>query len=361
MVGKKTLIIMVDDNPANLRIGKNILSERYTVATAPSAEKLFALLENNSPELIILDIDMPDIDGYKAIKMLKQKSETKDIPVIFLTAHTEAATELTALSLGAVDYITKPIQPSLLHKRVELHLLIIEQRKILEQQAEELKYFNDNLQKMVDEKTQNILHLQNALLRTMAELVEYRDDITGRHIERTQRGLGILLKEIKASGLYSEESSEWDIETLVQCCQLHDVGKIYITDKILRKPGELSSDEYEDMKVHTHIGKQIVEKVELLTKECDFLKFAKIFASSHHERWDGEGYPNHLKGAEIPLLGRVMAIADVYDALVSVRPYKSAYTHEEAVRIIEEGSGTQFDPALVEVFLRVSDQFKEQI
>jgi putative two-component system response regulator len=359
MDGEKSLIIMVDDNPANLRIGKNILTEKFTVATAPSAEKLFSLLESNSPSLILLDVDMPEMDGYEAIKVLKSKHETKDIPVIFLTARSESDSELTGLSLGAMDYITKPIQPSLLLKRIEVHLLVEEQRKTLEKQAEDLRFFNENLQKMVDEKTQNILELQNALLKTMAELVEYRDDITGKHIERTQRGIKILLTEILSNGIYPEDTVGWDIDLLVQSCQLHDVGKIFISDNILRKPGRLNSDEFEDMKVHTHVGKQIVEKVETLANESEFLKYAKTFISSHHERWDGSGYPYHLKGTDIPLLGRVMAIADVYDALVSVRPYKSAYTHDEAVQIIIDGSGSHFDPVLVEIFTRVSDQFRD--
>ena len=359
MDGDKALIIMLDDNPANLRIGKNILAKKYTVATAPSAEKLFSLLENNVPDLILLDVDMPEMDGYEAIKVLKSKVNSKDIPVIFLTARAESDSELAALSLGAIDYITKPIQPSLLLKRIEVHLLLEEQKKTLAQQAADLKYFNDNLQKMVDEKTKNILQLQNALLKTMAELVEYRDDITGRHIERTQHGLRILLNEIVKSGLYAEETKSWDIETLVQSSQLHDVGKIFISDNILRKPGKLNYDEYEDMKIHTHVGKQIMEKVEILAMESEFLKYAKIFASSHHEWWDGTGYPNNLKGADIPLLGRVMAVADVYDALVSVRPYKQAYPHEEAIEIIRKGSGTQFDPELVKIFLSIADQFRE--
>jgi putative two-component system response regulator len=358
MESSKSLIIMVDDNPANLRIGKNVLTEKYTVATAPSANKLFSLLENNTPAMILLDVDMPEIDGYDAIKVLKSKPGIKDIPVIFLTARTESDAEMEGLSLGAIDYITKPIQPQLLLKRIELHLLVEEQRKTLEQQASDLKYFNDNLQKMVDEKTQNILELQNALLRTMAELVEYRDDITGRHIERTQRGLRILLTELIKSNVYSEETKDWDIDLLVQCCQLHDVGKIFISDNILRKPGKLNSNEFEDMKVHTNVGKQIVEKVEMLTKESEFLKYAKIFAASHHECWDGSGYPHNLKGTDIPLLGRLMAIADVYDALVSVRPYKKGFSHEEAVRIIIEGSGTKFDPSLIEIFKQAEPQFK---
>jgi len=359
MEGEKSLIIMVDDNPANLRIGKNVLAKRFTVATAPSAGKLFSLLENNRPSLILLDVDMPDMNGYETLKVLKSKPETSSIPVIFLTARTESDAELTGLSLGAIDYITKPIQPPLLLKRIEVHLLVEEQRKTLEKQAADLKYFNDNLQKMVNEKTQSILELQNALLKTMAELVEYRDDITGRHIERTQRGIRILVNELKTSNIYDEETRDWDVDILVQSCQLHDVGKIFISDSILRKPGKLTFEEYEDMKIHTHVGRQIVEKVELMTKESDFLKYAKIFAASHHERWDGTGYPNQLKGKNIPLLGRIMAVADVYDALISVRPYKKAFSHSEAVHIIVEGKGTHFDPILIDVFLKVAGQFKE--
>jgi len=360
MESEKALVIIVDDNPANLRICKNVLSEKYTVATAPSAEKLFSLLEHNIPSLILLDINMPEIDGYQTINVLKSKQETRNIPVIFLTGRTELDDELKGFSLGAIDYITKPIQPVLFLKRIEVHMLVEEQKKTLEQQAADLKYFNNNLQKMVDEKTQSLLMLQNSLLKTMAELVEYRDDITGRHIERTQKGIKILLNEIQKNHIYPEESGDWDIEMLVQCCQLHDVGKIFISDNILRKPGKLSSEEFEDMKVHTNMGKQIVEKIEILTRETEFLKFAKIFAASHHEWWNGTGYPHGLKENEIPLLGRVMAIADVYDALVSVRPYKKAYTHEEAVEIIKEQSGKQFDPVLIEIFLRISDQFRDE-
>jgi putative two-component system response regulator len=351
MENEKELIMLVDDNPANLRIGKNVLSEKYRVATAPSAEKMFNLLENNIPEIILLDIDMPEMNGYEAIKILKSKPETKDIPVIFLTARTESGDEIEGLSLGAIDYIGKPFQPPLLLKRIEVHLLVESQRK-------SLKNFNDNLQLMVEEKTQSILDLQNALLKTMAELVECRDDITGGHIERTQRGVKILLEEIERSGVYYESTRDWSLNLLLQSCQLHDVGKISISDSVLKKPGKLTDEEFEDMKKHTSFGKQIVEKVETLAKESDFLKYAKIFAATHHEKWDGTGYPEGLKGHEIPLLGRIMAVADVYDALISVRPYKKAFTHEEAVDIIRKGKEIQFDPVLVEVFLRTESQFR---
>jgi len=354
----KRLIIIVDDSPANLRLAKNVLSDKYRVATAPSAAKLFGILENNYPAIILLDIEMPDMNGFEVIKILKSKPETKNIPVIFLTVKAECDAELEGLSLGAVDYITKPFQPSLLLKRIELHMLIEIQRKSLSVQAAELKFFNDNLHAMVDGKIKDIRDLQDAMLKTIAELVEYRDDITGGHIERTQKGVRILIEEIKRCGVYSEEADGWNLGLLLRSCQLHDVGKISIRDSILRKPGKLAPDEFEEMKQHAVFGEKIIEKIESLTKENDFLKYAKIFAASHHEKWNGTGYPYGIKGHDIPLLGRIMAIADVYDALVSERPYKKAIPHDESVNIINEGSGTQFDPALVEVFTRVAGQFR---
>jgi putative two-component system response regulator len=238
------------------------------------------------------------------------------------------------------------------------HLLVSSQRKTLEKQAAELQNFNANLRQMVEDKTRNVLDLQNALLQTIAEMVECRDDITGGHIERTQRGVQIMLEEIGTTALYQEETRAWNVNLLLQSCQLHDVGKISISDSILKKPGKLTAEEFEEMKKHAVFGEQIIAKIENLARESDFLDYAKIFASSHHEKWDGTGYPRGLRETEIPLLGRIMAIADVYDALTSVRPYKKAFPHEEAVRIIEEGSGTQFDPGLIGIFSRAADRFK---
>jgi len=361
MTDEKKLIILVDDNPANLRIGKNVLAKSYTVATAPSGEKLFSLLENNNPALILLDIDMPQMNGYEAIKILKEKPETRDIPVIFLTAKTDSVDEFTGLSLGAIDYITKPFQPDLLLKRIEVHLLVEAQRETLKQQATELAGFNSNLKEMVKEKTQEVVDLQDALLKTMAEMVEFRDDTTGGHIERTQQWVKILLEEIEDSGIYREEVQNLNVSLLLQSCQLHDVGKISISDNILKKPGKLTDNEFSEMKKHTVFGEQIIEKIESMAKESDFLKYAQIFASGHHEKWDGTGYPLGLKGKEIPLLGRIMAIADVYDALISKRPYKEAFSHETAVKIINEGCGAQFDPALIEVFNRSAERFKARL
>lgn len=355
---KKPLIFLVDDNPANLRAGKNVLSEKYTVSTAPSAAKLFILLENNRPDMILLDVDMPEMNGYEAIKNLKSEPETSDIPVIFLTARTESDDELQGLSVGAIDYISKPFIPPLLLKRIEVHLLVEAQRRKLKKQAEELQYLNENLQSMVEEKTRNIVDLQNAVLKILAELVEARDDITGGHIERTQRGIKILLDEIKKSKDFGEEVKNWAVNLLLQSCQLHDVGKISIDDAILKKPGKLNDEDFEKMKQHVVFGERIIEKIETLTKKNVFLQYAKIFAAAYHEKWDGSGYPRGLKENEIPLLGRIMAIADVYDALISARPYKKALPHKEAVQIIAQGSGTQFDPELVKIFIRVADQFE---
>jgi len=202
------------------------------------------------------------------------------------------------------------------------------------------------------------ISLERALIKTMAELVERRDDITGGHIDRTQRGIKILLDEIHKNGIYREKTKDWDIDLITQSSQLHDIGKISIEDRILKKPGKLSEDEFNEMKKHTTFGEQIITKIETMAKENEFLKYAKILAVSHHEKWDGTGYPKGLKENEIPLLGRIMAIADVYDALVSERSYKKAFTHEEAVKIIINGREQNFDPLLINLFLIVSDRFK---
>ncbi|MDR3343660.1 MAG: response regulator [Treponema sp.] len=358
MENKRDLIILVDDNAANLRTGKNVLADRYNVFTAPSAEKMFGLLERNKPVLILLDVDMPETSGYDAIKILKANPETKDIPVIFLTGKSDSDNELEGLSLGAIDYITKPFLPPLLLKRIEVHLLVEAQKRTLEVQQEKLKNFNDNLQKMVEEKTKTVTELQNAILKTMSDLVEFRDDITGGHIERTQRGVGILLTALQNSGLYQEQTADWDIKLLLQSSQLHDIGKIAISDRILQKPAQLSNEEFEEMKKHTTFGVKVIEKIEASTSASDFLKYAKIFAGTHHEKWNGSGYPFGLAGTDIPLLGRIMAIADVYDALISERSYKKAFTHAEAIKIIGAGSGSHFDPSLSTVFFQMADQFR---
>jgi putative two-component system response regulator len=317
----------------------------------PSGEKLFKLLEKTTPDLILLDIEMPEMNGHEVIKRLKESKCTRDIPVIFLTARNDNGSELEGLSMGAIDYIGKPFSPALLLKRIDLHLLVESQKKVLEE-------YNVNLQKLVDKKTEAVLQLQNAVLQTIAELVECRDDITGGHIERTQHYLRILVYSMLDMGVYTGRAKEWaNSDLFFQSAQLHDVGKIAISDSILMKPGRLTDEEFRTMQSHTTFGGKVIEKIISMTSEQSFLEHAKIFAETHHEKWDGSGYPNGLKGEDIPLQGRLMAIADVYDALISERPYKKAMPHHEAAAIIKEGRGTHFDPLLVDVFVSVADSF----
>ncbi|MDR1395240.1 MAG: response regulator [Deltaproteobacteria bacterium] len=341
----KRKIMLVDDNLTNLNVGKNALLEHYDVLPATSAEKMFKLLGRVTPDLILLDVEMPVMGGYEAIKILKSKMETAFIPVIFLTAMNDQESELAGLSLGAVDYITKPFVQPLLLKRIELHL--------------QLEDYNHNLKNMVDEKTRTILEMQNAVFELLAEVVEYKDDVTGGHVSRTQKYLRIMLEELVRKGVYTEEVSSWDNRLIVLSSQLHDVGKVAIKDSLLLKEGRLTPEEFEEMKKHTVYGAKIIEKIESSTSERRFIEHARLMALTHHEKWDGTGYPYGLKGQAISLEGRLMAFADVYDALVSTRPYKAPFTHLQAVDIIRQGSGTHFDPALVEVFLGVTGQFLE--
>ncbi|MCL1918216.1 MAG: response regulator [Peptococcaceae bacterium] len=345
-------IFLVDDNMTNLTIGNDTLSDFYNVFSLNSGPRLLKILDRHIPDLILLDVEMPEMNGYETIQHIKAKPETRHIPVIFLTGKSDSKSELTGLSLGAIDYITKPFSPPLLLKRIEVHLLV-------ESQKQELIHFNNNLQAMVDTKTETVVELQNAVLKTMAELVEYRDDVTGAHIDRTQSYLKVLLGELLEQGLYPEETSLWDMDLVLQSSQLHDVGKIATPDAILQKPGKLTPEEFEIIKGHTTFGEEIIERIKKNTTEHAFLDYAKVLVGTHHEKWDGSGYPKGLKGREIPLLGRMMALVDVYDALVSARPYKKAFAHQEARDIIVDGKGTHFDPDCVELFLGVADQFQE--
>ncbi|MDR2141968.1 MAG: response regulator [Deltaproteobacteria bacterium] len=352
MESRRQKIMLVDDNMANLAIGKNMLREFYEVFPLPSGAKLFEVLEHVTPALILLDVMMPEMDGYEAIKRLKADPRWSDIPVIFLTSKNDERSELEGLSLGAIDYVAKPFSAPLLLKRIENQLLIAFQKK-------ELQNYNDNLQQMVEVKTQQVVELQNAVISTVAELVEFRDNMTGGHVTRTQKYLKLLVDRLLAEGIYREEVSSWNLSFLLPSAQLHDVGKIAISDAILNKPGKLTPEEFEVMKRHTIIGVQAIEKISAKTEEHAFLRHAGIFAGTHHEKWDGTGYPNRIKGEDIPLEGRLMAIADVYDALISKRPYKVPLTTAEAERIIMEGRGTHFDPTLIDVFRQETPQFAQ--
>jgi putative two-component system response regulator len=343
--------MLVDDNLANLSIAKNMLKDSYEVYALPSAERLFKFLETVAPDLILLDIAMPGMSGFDVMHVLKADSRYADIPVIFVTAKSEEVNELEGLELGAVDYVTKPFSAAILLKRIENHLLI-------QRQKAELKRLNNNLAGMVKEQTAQILGLQSSIINIVAEFVEFRDVLTGEHISRTQKYVELLINRLIEDGIYSEEMLSWEnMGYVVPSTQLHDIGKIFISDAILNKPGKLTPEEFETMKTHVAKGVEAIRRLAEKGENKLFLQYAEIVAGTHHEKWDGSGYPAGLKGLEIPLLGRLMAIADVYDALTSARPYKKPFPAEVAAGIIYKDSGTHFDPVLVDVFKKVEGDF----
>jgi putative two-component system response regulator len=330
-------IFVVDDSDTNLAMAEEALEEHYRVMTIPSAIKMFMLLEKVTPDLILLDIEMPDMDGIEALRRLKSGSLYVDIPVIFLTGKNDAAVEAHGFELGVVDFITKPFSAPVLLNRIRMHL---------------------NIDLLIRERTAQLRRLQGSLVYIMADIVENRDLGADGHIERVTAYIKILMDAMMVRGVYIDEMSKWDFEVIASSARLHDLGKIATSDTILNKPDKLTKEEFETIKTHSAKGEQIIDKIIISTGIEDFLLNAKMFAGYHHERWDGTGYPHALKETEIPLQGRIMAIADVYDALVSKRPYKDAFTDEEAVHIIIDLSGKQFDPKIVEVFLEVKDLFK---
>jgi len=345
-------IFLVDDDPTNLTLGADAISICYNVFTFNSGSLLLKRLNKQIPDLILLDIEMPEMNGYETIKLIKENSKTSNIPVIFLTAKSDCESELDGLSLGAIDYITKPFSPPLLLKRIEVHLLV-------ESQKAELQNFNNNLLEMVDNKTKNVVELQSAILQTMTKLVDQRDDITGGHLDRSKCYMSAMLNAMRKRPLYTDEMSSWDFKLIEQSTQLHDIGKIAIKDNILLKSEKLTDEEFDIIKQHTTFGEEVIMDIQKNTSEHAFLEYAMILVGTHHEKWDGSGYPKGLKGEEIPLLGRIMAVIDVYDALVSNRPYKKGITHEEAVAIISETKGSHFDPEVTDTFLTISEEFKK--
>jgi putative two-component system response regulator len=342
--------MLVDDEMTELSIGKNMLKDHFEVFPIPSGERLFEVLEHVEADLILLDVVMPDMDGYETLKRIKADRALADIPVIFVTARNDEASEMRGLELGAIDYITKPFSAPLIIKRLQNHLLLAAQKR-------ELETYNTSLKELVNVKARQVVDLQNTVLSSMAEMLEARDSITGGHVIRTRKYVELLVQQLIEDNVYGDEISEWDLDFLFSSAQLHDVGKIIISDAILNKPGKLTAEEFYEIKKHTTAGVDALERIEQKTKEHAFLYHAKIFAGSHHERWDGTGYPEGLKGKNIPLQGRLMAVADVYDALISQRPYKMPLSSGEAEHIIAEGRGSAFDPVLIDAFHKVVARF----
>jgi len=331
-------IFIVDDNNTNLMAAKTALDGTYKALALTSAERMFKLAEKIIPDLILLDVEMPEMNGFEALKILKEHENQKlrEVPVIFLTSMNDAESETHGFELGAMDFINKPFSPPVLLKRIEIHI---------------------ETDKLIKKGQQSIRKMHNATVHVIANMVERRDQITGGHIERVQAYLKILIDELIRTGIYADEISSWDMDLVMPSAQLHDVGKIIVSDVILNKPAKLTDEEFALIKKHCAEGEAIVDEIINNSEVDGFLSHAKMFAGYHHEKWNGSGYPYGLKGEAIPLQGRIMAIADVYDALVSERPYKKPFSHDEAVEIIKKDSGTHFDPQIVEAFVNVADDF----
>ena len=329
-------VFVVDDNETNREVAKLALEGKYEAYAMNSASRMFKLAEKIMPDLILLDIEMPEMDGFEAIKILRADARLQSVPVVFLTSRNDAESEIRGFELGAADFINKPFSAPVLIRRIELHI---------------------QTDKLIKDSLQSVKNIHNATISAIANLVDSRDKITGAHIRRTQKYLEVLINQVKNISEYKNEITSWDMDVLLPSAQLHDIGKVIVSDTILNKAGKFTDEEFEIMKTHSIEGEKLIDAIIGETEESSFLLHAKKFAGSHHEKWNGLGYPRGLKGKEIPLEGRILAIPDVYDALVSQRPYKKPFTHEQAVEIIKKDSGTHFDPLIVQAFLEVSEDF----
>ncbi|WP_025870031.1 response regulator [Methylobacillus glycogenes] len=349
----KPTLLVVDDTPDNLTLMTELLKPHYRVKVANSGEKALAIAtEERHLDLILLDIMMPGIDGYEVCKRLKSDEKTHDIPVIFLTSRSEAADEELGLELGAVDYITKPINPAITLARVANHLT-------LKASADFLKDKAAYLEQEVAKRTTELVALQDVTILTMASLAETRDSETGNHIRRTQFYVKELAEKLSTHPKFKALLTPAFIQMLFKSAPLHDIGKVGIPDRILLKPGKFEPHEFEIMKTHALLGKQVIEFAERqLGREVEFLTLAKEIAYCHHEKWNGSGYPQGLAGEDIPVSARLMAVADVYDALISRRVYKEGMSHEKAAAIIIEGRAQHFDPDMVDAFIELQDAFQ---
>ena len=331
----KKRILVVDDDLSILRQIAAQLSENYEVSLAKSGALAFQICIKEKPDLILLDIEMPDMDGFEVLSRIKQNPFLDRIPVIFLTARHDAATEVKALELGARDFIPKPVERSILLHRIELHLRFVSYQAQTEQ---------------------NVISLSDSIATSFAEMIEYRDENTGGHVIRTSKYVELLGKEMIIRGFFPDELNNAELQLMMRASPLHDIGKIAISDRILLKAGRLDDVEFTAMKRHAQIGMAIIERMYQRMPAQHYLRYGCLIAGSHHERYDGKGYPRGISGNDIPLCGRIMAVADVYDALTENRVYRKGMGHSKARAVILENRGTQFDPAVVDTFRDVEEQ-----
>ena len=350
---EKPTILVVDDTPDNLTLVSNLLKKDYRVRVAISGEKALKIaLSEVPPDLILLDVMMPVMDGYEVCQQLRSNTLTAHIPIIFLTAKSEVEDERKGLSLGASDYITKPISPPILEARVKTHLAAKAYSDFL---TDKTTY----LESEVARRTREISAIQDVTIQAMASLAETRDSDTGNHIRRTQGYVKALGSKLKTHPRFSAFLTDAMIEMIFKSAPLHNIGKVGIPDRILLKPGRFEPEEFEIMKTHTTLGRDAIQTAEdSLGLKVEFLSVAKEIAYGHQEKWDGSGYPENVRGDDIPVSARIMAVADVYDALISRRVYKNSMSHEKAITIIAEGRGSHFDPDMVDAFLAIQDEIQ---
>lgn len=361
-------ILIIDDQPDNLLVLEDLLSKQYTVHTAAGGQAALDYLQKGGPaDLVLLDVVMPAPDGFEVCRRIKATPERHSTPVLFLTSLESAADEEFGLSLGAGDFIHKPFSPSVVLARVHNHLKLSQTTRLL-------KEHNEKLEQMVAERTREILRQSEQLMRSKQELIaaqgatitafcslaEVRDNETGNHIRRTQHYIRALAEHLAGHPRFSDALTDEYIQLLFKSAPLHDVGKVAIPDAILLKPGKLTPEEWAIMKRHTIHGRDAIAQAEseLGENHGAFLRCAREIAYGHHERWDGSGYPEGLAGEAIPLSARLMALADVYDALISRRVYKEAFPHQQAVVIMLEGRGSHFDPDMLDAFLQIEAEFR---
>lgn len=353
-------VLIVDDERVNIDLMVGLLKPHYRTLVATGGEQALRRATGDPPpDIILLDVMMPGMDGYEVCRRLKADPATKAIPVIFVTAMSEVGDETAGFALGAVDYITKPVSPPIVEARVKAHLENKQARDFIEDR-------NRVLEEMVAERTRELAATQDATILSMATLAETRDKETGDHIRRTQYFVRALAKRLREDPTFRDQLDDHSVELLFKSAPLHDIGKVGVPDSILRKPAKLTFDEYEEMKRHTIYGHEAIVATEKVLSEsgvsadaASFLRFAREIALSHHEKWDGTGYPHGLRGDDIPLSARLMSLADVYDALTSKRVYKPPFTHQEAMRQIREGDGTFFAPRVVEALASIEGEFIE--
>lgn len=346
-------ILLVDDTPANLKVLTSILREYgYNTRAVPSGKLALQSLEIEQPDLILLDINMPDMDGYEVCKTIKKTERFSRIPIIFISALDDIDDKVKAFSAGGVDYVTKPFQFEEVIVRVRTHMELYSLRSELEKR-------NKDLSRIVKEQVKEISDSQMATIFAITKMAEARDNYTGQHLERVQSVCRILATKLSETERYKGIVDDEFIENITYSSMLHDIGKVGISDAILLKPGKLTPEEFEIIKSHSVIGYNTLETVAKTYPENKFVQMGRLVTRHHHEKWDGSGYPDGIGGESIDIASRIMAIADVYDALMSERCYKKAYSHEKSCEIISEGRGVSFDPFIVDVFIENNEAFKD--